>query len=112
MRSLPERAGQSTAESYPLKDLSRPLLHSGTESGGLGTPRAIQGTDQKNQTTVGMAGPNGCTERPIADTPFFDDPSSDALRPLDVAGASMFGLDRSRGVDPHEFTVVPTLLRT
>jgi NADP-dependent 3-hydroxy acid dehydrogenase YdfG len=44
----------------------------------------------------------------MVDTPFFDDPKPDALRPEDVARAVVYALDQPPGVDLHELTILPT----
>lgn len=44
----------------------------------------------------------------MVDTPFFDDPKPDALRPEDVARAVLYALGQPAGVDVHELVVLPT----
>jgi NADP-dependent 3-hydroxy acid dehydrogenase YdfG len=44
----------------------------------------------------------------MVDTPFFDEPKPDALRPEDVARTVMFALDQPDHVDLHELVVLPT----
>src|SRR5690606_20228311 len=44
----------------------------------------------------------------IVDTPFFDEPKPDGLRPEDVARAVVYALDQPAGVDLHELTILPT----
>lgn len=44
----------------------------------------------------------------MVDTPFFDQPKPDALRPEDVARTIMFALDQPDHVDLHELVVLPT----
>lgn len=44
----------------------------------------------------------------MVDTPFFDDPKPDALRPDDVARSVAFVLDQPVGVDLHELVILPT----
>lgn len=44
----------------------------------------------------------------MVDTPFFDDPKPDALRPDDVARTVMFALSQPETVDIHELVVLPT----
>ncbi|MGD1853338.1 MAG: SDR family oxidoreductase [Leptolyngbyaceae cyanobacterium] len=44
----------------------------------------------------------------MVDTPFFDDPKPDALRPDDVARTVLFALSQPPGVDITELVVMPT----
>jgi NADP-dependent 3-hydroxy acid dehydrogenase YdfG len=44
----------------------------------------------------------------MVDTPFFDAPKPDALRPDDVARAVIFALSQPPSVDVHEVMVLPT----
>ncbi|EKV29544.1 oxidoreductase, short-chain dehydrogenase/reductase family [Caenispirillum salinarum AK4] len=44
----------------------------------------------------------------MVDTPFFDEPKPDALRPEDVARSVVFALSQPPGVDLHELVVLPT----
>ncbi|WP_404379146.1 SDR family oxidoreductase [Caenispirillum salinarum] len=44
----------------------------------------------------------------MVDTPFFDEPKPDALRPEDVARSVAFALSQPPGVDLHELVVLPT----
>jgi len=44
----------------------------------------------------------------MVDTPFFDAPPSDALRPEDVARSVVYALAQPPGVDVHELTILPT----
>lgn len=44
----------------------------------------------------------------MVDTPFFDEPKPDALRPDDVARAVIYALAQPPHVDVHELTVLPT----
>lgn len=44
----------------------------------------------------------------MVDTPFFDEPKPDALRPQDVASAVVYALGRPPHVDVHEMVVLPT----
>jgi NADP-dependent 3-hydroxy acid dehydrogenase YdfG len=44
----------------------------------------------------------------IVDTPFFDEPKPDALRPDDVARSAVFALEQPASVDVHELVVLPT----
>jgi NADP-dependent 3-hydroxy acid dehydrogenase YdfG len=44
----------------------------------------------------------------MVDTPFFDDPKPDALRPDDVARTVLFALSQPPGVDISELVVMPT----
>lgn len=44
----------------------------------------------------------------MVNTPFFDDPKPDALRPEDVARSVVFALNQPPGVDLHELVVLPT----
>jgi len=44
----------------------------------------------------------------MVDTPFFDTPKSDALRPDDVARSVVFALEQPGHVDLHELVVLPT----
>ncbi|MEM7497578.1 MAG: SDR family oxidoreductase [Pseudomonadota bacterium] len=43
----------------------------------------------------------------MVDTPFFDEPKPDALRPEDVAGTVMFALAQPPHVEIHELLVLP-----
>lgn len=43
----------------------------------------------------------------MVDTPFFDDPKPDALRPEDVADCVLFALQRPANVDVSELVVLP-----
>lgn len=44
----------------------------------------------------------------VVDTPFFDDPKPDGLRPEDVANAVMYAISQPATVDLHELLVLPT----
>jgi NADP-dependent 3-hydroxy acid dehydrogenase YdfG len=44
----------------------------------------------------------------MVDTPFFDDPKPDALRPDDVARTVLFALSQPPNVDIGELVVLPT----
>ncbi|MCC7413177.1 MAG: SDR family oxidoreductase [Gammaproteobacteria bacterium] len=44
----------------------------------------------------------------MTDTPFFDTPKPEGLRPQDVARCVVFALQQPPGVDVHELTVLPT----
>jgi NADP-dependent 3-hydroxy acid dehydrogenase YdfG len=44
----------------------------------------------------------------MVDTPFFDAPKPDALRPDDVARSAMYALEQPASVDVHELVVLPT----
>ncbi|WP_017932425.1 SDR family oxidoreductase [Robiginitomaculum antarcticum] len=44
----------------------------------------------------------------MVDTPFFDDPKPDALRPDDVARSVHFALSQPETVDLHELVILPT----
>jgi NADP-dependent 3-hydroxy acid dehydrogenase YdfG len=44
----------------------------------------------------------------MVDTPFFDTPKPDALRPDDVARSVMFALSQPPSVDVHELMILPT----
>lgn len=44
----------------------------------------------------------------MVDTPFFDSPKPDALRPEDVAASVMYAVTQPAHVDVHELTVLPT----
>jgi NADP-dependent 3-hydroxy acid dehydrogenase YdfG len=44
----------------------------------------------------------------VVDTPFFDDPKPDGLRPEDVARSVMYAVEQPRSVDVHEVLVMPT----
>jgi len=44
----------------------------------------------------------------MVDTPFFDDPKPDALRPEDVARSVMYAVTQPPTVDVHELMVLPT----
>jgi NADP-dependent 3-hydroxy acid dehydrogenase YdfG len=44
----------------------------------------------------------------MVDTPFFDDPKPDALKPEDVARSVMYALSQPAHVDVHELMVLPT----
>lgn len=44
----------------------------------------------------------------MVDTPFFDDPKPDALKPDDVARSVLYALSQPPSVDVHEVVVLPT----
>lgn len=44
----------------------------------------------------------------VVDTPFFDHPKPEGLRPADVARTVVFALQQPPGVDLHELVVLPT----
>ena len=44
----------------------------------------------------------------MVDTPFFDDPKPDALRPEDVARSVVYAIGQPPGVDVHEIMILPT----
>lgn len=44
----------------------------------------------------------------MVDTPFFDDPKPDALKPEDVARSVLYALTQPEHVDVHELMVLPT----
>lgn len=44
----------------------------------------------------------------VVDTPFFDDPKPDGLRPDDVARSVMYAVEQPPTVDVHELLVLPT----
>ncbi|WP_448206765.1 SDR family oxidoreductase [Azospirillum sp. sgz302134] len=44
----------------------------------------------------------------MVDTPFFDNPQPDALKPEDIARSVLYALDQPPGVDVHELTILPT----
>jgi NADP-dependent 3-hydroxy acid dehydrogenase YdfG len=44
----------------------------------------------------------------MVDTPFFDEPKPDALKPDDVARSAIFALEQPASVDVHELVVLPT----
>ncbi|MEL6577160.1 MAG: short-chain dehydrogenase, partial [Pseudomonadota bacterium] len=43
----------------------------------------------------------------MVDTPFFDEPKPNALRPEDVAATVMFALSQPPHVEIHELLVLP-----
>jgi NADP-dependent 3-hydroxy acid dehydrogenase YdfG len=44
----------------------------------------------------------------VVDTPFFDEPQPQGLRPDDVARSVVFALEQPAGVDLHELVILPT----
>jgi len=44
----------------------------------------------------------------VVNTPFFDEPKPDALRPDDVARSAIFALQQPPSVDLHELVILPT----
>ena len=44
----------------------------------------------------------------MVDTPFFDQPKPDALKPEDIARAAIYALEQPEHVDVHELLVLPT----
>lgn len=44
----------------------------------------------------------------MVDTPFFDEPKPDALRPEDIARAVVYAIEQPAGVDVHELMIMPT----
>ena len=44
----------------------------------------------------------------MVDTPFFDDPKPDALRPDDIARSVLYAVSQPANVDVHEMLVMPT----
>lgn len=44
----------------------------------------------------------------VVDTPFFDDPKPEGLRPEDVARSVMYAVSQPPSVDVHELLVLPT----
>lgn len=44
----------------------------------------------------------------VVDTPFFDDPKPDGLRPADIARSVMYAVSQPPTVDVHELLVLPT----
>ena len=44
----------------------------------------------------------------MVDTPFFDEPKPEALRPDDIASAVVYALQQPASVDVHELMVLPT----
>jgi NADP-dependent 3-hydroxy acid dehydrogenase YdfG len=44
----------------------------------------------------------------IVDTPFFDEPKPEGLRPDDVARSAVFALEQPASVDLHELVILPT----
>jgi len=44
----------------------------------------------------------------MVDTPFFDDPKPDALRPEDVARSVVYAIGQPASVDVHELMILPT----
>lgn len=44
----------------------------------------------------------------MVDTPFFDEPKPDALKPDDIARAAIYALEQPEHVDVHELLVLPT----
>lgn len=44
----------------------------------------------------------------VVDTPFFDDPKPDGLRPDDIARSVMYAIEQPAHVDVHELLVLPT----
>lgn len=44
----------------------------------------------------------------MVDTPFFDEPKPQALKPEDIARSVMFALQQPASVDVHEMVVLPT----
>ena len=44
----------------------------------------------------------------IVDTPFFDEPKPEGLRPDDVARATVYALEQPASVDLHELVILPT----
>jgi NADP-dependent 3-hydroxy acid dehydrogenase YdfG len=44
----------------------------------------------------------------VVDTPFFDDPKPDGLRPDDIARSVMYAVEQPPTVDVHELLVLPT----
>jgi NADP-dependent 3-hydroxy acid dehydrogenase YdfG len=44
----------------------------------------------------------------LVDTPFFDTPKPEALRPEDVARSVIYALEQPPSVDVHEVTILPT----
>jgi len=44
----------------------------------------------------------------VVDTPFFDDPKPDGLRPDDIARSVLFAVEQPPTVDVHELLVLPT----
>jgi NADP-dependent 3-hydroxy acid dehydrogenase YdfG len=47
----------------------------------------------------------------LVDTPFFDEPKPDALRPDDIARLVLFALEQPESVNLHEMVVTPTVQR-
>ncbi len=48
----------------------------------------------------------------LVDTPFFDDPKPDGLRPEDIARTVLFAVQSPPTVDVHELLVYPTPKKT
>lgn len=44
----------------------------------------------------------------VVDTPFFDNPQPEGLRPEDIARAVIYALEQPASVDVHELVVLPT----
>lgn len=44
----------------------------------------------------------------VVDTPFFDNPQPEGLRPEDIARAAIYALEQPASVDVHELVVLPT----
>lgn len=100
-----------------LKESKGHLLITSSIAGRRPLPGSIYGMTKWAASAVGynvraeLAGTGvrvTLIEPGMVDTPFFDDPKPDALRPDDVARTVMFALTQPRSVMINELVVVPS----
>jgi NADP-dependent 3-hydroxy acid dehydrogenase YdfG len=100
-----------------LTDAHGHLLLTGSVAGRRALPGSLYSATKFSVTAMGEAARlelNGTgvrvtvIEPGMVDTPFFDSPVSDALKPEDVARAIMFAVSQPPHVDVNELLVRPT----
>ncbi len=73
------------------------------------TKHAVTAMGEAARQDLDDTGVRVCTIEPgVVDTPFFDNPVSDALQPDDVARAVLFAVSQPPHVDVNEILVRPT----
>src|SRR5450755_817595 len=101
----------------PLKETRGHLLLTGSVAGRRALPGSLYSATKWAVTALGEAARQELEDTGVrvtliepgmVDTPFFDNPGSDALQPEDVARAVMFAVSQPAHVDVNEILIRPT----